>query len=135
MLSICCNKKPFILKKKLFINNITEKEQVSHKKKMIGKKLRIIIEQLLLMVYMLKAKKYTLPMFPNLIQTVKNKLFFSRLKTEKDGIILQQKKLTALFRGLSSKNNGDFYFLNCLHSFRTKDMLESPKKVQYCDAF
>ena len=102
---------------------------------MTGKKLRIIIEQLLLMVCMLKVKKYTLPMFPNIIQIVKNKLFFSRLKTEKDGIILQQKKLSALFRGLSSKNNGDFYFLNCLHSFRTKDMLESPKKEQYCDAF
>ena len=30
------------------------------------------------------------------------------------------KKLPALLRGIASKNNGDFYFLICLHSFRTK---------------
>ena len=27
------------------------------------------------------------------------------------------------------KNNGDFYCLNCLHSFRTKNKLESHKRV------
>ena len=32
-------------------------------------------------------------------------------------------------RGITSKNNGDFYCLNCLHSFRTKSKLESHKKV------
>ena len=39
------------------------------------------------------------------------------------------KKLSALFRGITSKNSGDFYCFNCLHSFRTKDKVESYKKV------
>ena len=29
----------------------------------------------------------------------------------------------------TSKNNGDFYSLNCFHSFRTKSKLKSHKKV------
>ena len=32
-----------------------------------------------------------------------------------------------LLRGNTSKNNGEFYCLNCLHSFRTKNKLESHK--------
>ena len=50
---------------------------------------------------------------------------------EKQGIVLMisngekwhcpaVKKLPALLRGTTSKNNGDFCCLNCLHSFRTK---------------
>ena len=42
---------------------------------------------------------------------------------------LAVKKLSALLRGISSKNNGYFYCLNCLHSFRTKNKLESHKRV------
>ena len=34
------------------------------------------------------------------------------------------KKLSALLRGITSKNNGDFYCLNCLHSFTTRNKLE-----------
>ena len=41
---------------------------------------------------------------------------------------LALKKLLALLRGTPSKNDGDFYCLNCLHSFRTKSKLESHKK-------
>ena len=41
---------------------------------------------------------------------------------------LAVKKLSALLRGITSKNNGDFYCLNCLHSFRTKNKLQSHKK-------
>ena len=29
------------------------------------------------------------------------------------------KKLSSILRGITSQNNGDFYCLNCLHSFRT----------------
>ena len=39
------------------------------------------------------------------------------------------KKLSASSRGITSKNNGDFYCLICLHSFRIKNRLESHKKV------
>ena len=39
------------------------------------------------------------------------------------------KKLSALSKVITSKNNGDFYCLNCLCSFRTKDKLEFHKDV------
>ena len=39
------------------------------------------------------------------------------------------KRLLALLREITSNNNGDFYCLNCLRSFRTKNKLESHKKV------
>ena len=42
---------------------------------------------------------------------------------------LAVKKISALLRGTTSKNNGDFYCLTCLHSFRTKNKLESHKRV------
>ena len=38
-------------------------------------------------------------------------------------------KLSVLLRGIASKNNGDFYCLNCLYSFGTKNKLELHKKV------
>ena len=39
------------------------------------------------------------------------------------------KNLKALLREITSKNNGDFYYLNCPYSFGTKSKLESYKKV------
>ena len=42
---------------------------------------------------------------------------------------LAVKELSALLRGITSKHYGDFYCLNCLHSFRTKNKLESHKRV------
>ena len=39
------------------------------------------------------------------------------------------KKLSALLRSTTSKNNCKFYCLNCHHSFRTKNKLELHKKV------
>ena len=41
---------------------------------------------------------------------------------------LAVKKLSALLRGITSKNNDDFYCLNCLHSFRTKKILNLIKE-------
>ena len=42
---------------------------------------------------------------------------------------LAVKKLSALLGGITSESNGDFYCLNCLHYFRTKNKLESHKKL------
>ena len=42
---------------------------------------------------------------------------------------LAVKKLSALLRGITSKHNGNFYCLNCLHSFRTKNKPESHKRA------
>ena len=39
------------------------------------------------------------------------------------------KILSALLRGISSKHDGDFYCLNCLHFSVTKNKLESYKKL------
>ena len=37
------------------------------------------------------------------------------------------KKTPALLRGITSKHHGDFYCLNCLHSFRTKNPVNLKK--------
>ena len=36
---------------------------------------------------------------------------------------------SALLHGITSKHEGDFYCLNCLHSFRTENKLKSHEKV------
>ena len=41
---------------------------------------------------------------------------------------LAVRKLSALLRGITFKHHGDFYCLNCFHSFLTKNKLESHKK-------
>ena len=48
---------------------------------------------------------------------------------EKRWHYLAVKKLLGLLIGITSKNNDDFYCLNCLHSFRTKNKLQSRKRV------
>ena len=39
------------------------------------------------------------------------------------------KKLSALLRGITSKNNGDSDCLNCFHSFRTENKLKKHYNV------
>ena len=39
------------------------------------------------------------------------------------------KSLSAFFRGITSNNNGDFYCLNCFHSFRTENKLKKHENV------
>ena len=43
---------------------------------------------------------------------------------------LAVKKLSALSRGIMSKNHGDFYCLNSLHVFATENKHESCKQVR-----
>ena len=49
---------------------------------------------------------------------------------------LPVKKLSALFRGVTSNNNGDLYCINCLHSYRTENKLKKHENVcrnnDYC---
>ena len=42
---------------------------------------------------------------------------------------LAVKKLSALLHGMASKHKDDFFCLNFLHSFRTKNKLKSHEKV------
>ena len=39
------------------------------------------------------------------------------------------KKLSGLLRGITSNHNGDFYCLNCLHSYRMKSKLKKHEKI------
>ena len=41
---------------------------------------------------------------------------------------LAVKSLSALFRGITSNHNGDFYCLNCFHSYSTKEKLKKHEK-------
>ena len=43
---------------------------------------------------------------------------------DKNWHYLTVKKLSALLRGIASNNNGDFYCLNCFHSYSTKNALK-----------
>ena len=49
---------------------------------------------------------------------------------------LTVKCLSALFRGITSKHEGDYYCLNCFQSYNTKNKLKKDKKVceshDYC---
>ena len=38
------------------------------------------------------------------------------------------KNLSRLLRGISSNHDGDFYCLNCFHSYRTENKLNAQKK-------
>ena len=46
------------------------------------------------------------------------------------------KDLSRLLRGITSNHDGDFYRLNCFHSYRTKNKLDAHKKIcenhEYC---
>ena len=45
-------------------------------------------------------------------------------------------RLSGILRGVTCNNNGDFYCLNCFHAYRTKNKLETHKKIcenhHYC---
>ena len=49
---------------------------------------------------------------------------------------LAVKSVSALLRGITSSHDGDFYCLNCFHSYRTKETLKKHEKVRkdhdYC---
>ena len=53
-----------------------------------------------------------------------------------DGFNRPIRSLSALFSGIISNNNGDFYCLDCLHSFRTDNKLKKHKRLfnshDYC---
>ena len=53
-----------------------------------------------------------------------------------DGFIPPTQSLSKLFREITSNNHGDFYCLNCLHSFRTNNALKKHERLcennDYC---
>ena len=61
------------------------------------------------------------------------KWHYIALKSERtdDGFNCPISSLSRLFRGITSNHNGDFYCLNCLHSFRTDNVLKRHERL--CD--
>ena len=66
------------------------------------------------------------------------KWHYIALKSEPtdDGFNRRTKSLSKLFRGITSNHDGDFYCLNCLHSFRTDNALKKHERLcennDYC---
>ena len=52
-----------------------------------------------------------------------------KISLSRGGLYIAVKTFSVLLIGIISKHDGDFYCLNCLHSFRTKNKLESFKNV------
>ena len=42
---------------------------------------------------------------------------------------LALKSISALFRGITGNNNGDFYYLNCFQSYATENRFKKHKKI------
>ena len=81
------------------------------------------------MFCMLKRKKIY-PAFVSRHKSNREKqVILLMIRNEQRWHYLAVKKVPALLRGITSKNNDDFYCLNCVHSFRTKSKLQSHKKV------
>ena len=45
------------------------------------------------------------------------------------------KNISGLLRGITSNHNGDFYCLNCFHSFRTEAKLKKHERICYDNKF
>ena len=67
-----------------------------------------------------------------------NKWHYIALKSVRtdDGFNRPIRSLSRLFRGITANNNGDFYCLGCLHSFRTDNALKKHERLcgnnDYC---
>ena len=65
-----------------------------------------------------------------------NQVFFLMIADGDKWHYLAVKKLSALLKGITSKHKGNFFCLNCFHSYRTEEKLKKHKKVcenhDYC---
>ena len=118
------NIKPFISKYKWngidYISKIDDWKTFEKNNPTIALRILYIKEKEICPTYISKInlnceKQITLLMIPN--------------EEKEDWHYLAVKKLSALLRGITSKSDGDFYCLNCLHSFRTENKLTSREKV------
>ena len=66
----------------------------------------------------------------------KNQVILIRITDGRKWHDLAVKPLSALFRGITSNNNGSFCCLNCFNSYRTENKLKKHKRVHndhdYC---
>ena len=59
----------------------------------------------------------------------KNQVILLMITDGKKWHYLAVKRLSALFKGITSKNKGDFYCLNCFQSYKTENKLKKHEKV------
>ena len=66
----------------------------------------------------------------------KNQVILLMITDGKKWHYVAVRNLSALFRGITSSNNSDFYCLNCFHSYRTLNKLKKHEKIcnnhDYC---
>ena len=68
------------------------------------------------------------------------KWYYVALKSVRtaDGFNRHVRSLSRLFWGITANNNRDFYYLGCLHSFRTDNVLKRHERLcdnnDYCHA-
>ena len=67
--------------------------------------------------------------YPAYISKHNSNYSFNDFKRRKAMVLSCSKKLSALLRTTTSKYHGNFYCLNCLHSFEIERKLESYKRV------
>ena len=98
---------------------------------MIGKCLRKVIQQLLLIFCMIKKKKIGSAYISNHNATHEKTIFLLMIPNkEKEGWhSLAVKELSTLLREVTSKHPEYFYCFSCLHSFRTENKLTYLEKV------
>ena len=53
----------------------------------------------------------------------------SKQRKRRMALSCSKKELFTLLRGVTWKHHGEFYCLNCLHSFRTENKLKSHEKI------
>ena len=70
-------------------------------------------------------------MFQNIIQILKKIFFFNDSKRTRIALPFSKKTITITLKimVINIKNNGNFCYLNYLHSFKLKNKLKSHKKV------
>ena len=61
--------------------------------------------------------------------TIENQVILLMITDGEKWHYLTVKRLFALFRGITSKYDGDFYCLNCFQSYTTENKLKKHKKV------
>ena len=59
----------------------------------------------------------------------KNQVILLMITNGKNGHYLAVRSLSPLLRGITSSNSGDFYCLNCFHSYHTNNKLKKHERV------
>ena len=73
--------------------------------------------------------------FKNSFKLWKNNNSLEGSKCKKRLALSFSGKISALLKGIDSKHKGNYYYFNCLHSFRTENKLKSHVKKCKCKDF